>query len=166
MIGKTFGRWTVLEKHDDVYVGIKRKIKRSVYLCKCDCGTMSTVLYLNLISGISKSCGCLKIERIKQTKFKHGKNQKDATYMSWCAMRRRCYGEKTEKYKIYGARGIAIDEKWNDFENFLIDMGERPKGMTLDRIDVNGNYCKQNCRWADAKTQANNKRIKNVKNTI
>lgn len=162
MIGTTFGRWTVLEKQDDVYVGIKRKIKRSAYLCKCNCGTVSTVLCLNLISGISKSCGCLKIQRTKETKFKHGKNQKDATYMSWCAMRRRCYGEKTEKYKIYGARGIVIDERWNDFQNFLTDMGERPKGMTLDRIDVNGNYCKQNCRWADAKTQANNKRIKNV----
>ena len=160
MIGQIFGRWTVLEKADDVIVGKKRKIKRSAYVCLCECGTKTTVIALNLTSKISKSCGCLKSERISKSKFKHGRNQKDPTYLSWSAMRRRCLGQKTLRFKDYGGRGIKIDERWNEFENFLNDMGERPLGMTLDRIDVNGNYEKANCRWADAKTQRNNQRKK------
>jgi hypothetical protein len=75
-------------------------------------------------------------------------------------MLRRCYGKKTQFYKIYGGRGITVCKEWHDFRNFFKDMGKRPKNKTLDRIDPDGNYCPSNCRWATALQQARNKRKK------
>lgn len=80
------------------------------------------------------------------------------TKITWTGMKQRCSNPKSPDYYRYGGRGITFDERWREYKNFLADMGERPKGMTLDRIDVNGNYTKRNCRWADAKTQCNNTR--------
>lgn len=81
-----------------------------------------------------------------------------ATYLSWVAMKQRCLNPHHESYKDYGGRGIEIDSRWMNFDEFIFDMGKRPHGKTLDRIDVNGNYCKENCRWATAKMQSRNRR--------
>lgn len=84
-------------------------------------------------------------------------NKPSATYASWCAMKNRCNREKDISFIRYGGRGITYDSKWNNFKNFLEDMGVRPQNATLDRINSNDNYYKENCRWSTAKEQANNR---------
>lgn len=83
-----------------------------------------------------------------------------ATYRCWADMLRRCYSEKSSSYPNYGGRGVTVCEEWRDFRNFLADMGVRPEGMSLDRIDPEGNYEPGNCRWADRNTQARNTRLR------
>lgn len=88
----------------------------------------------------------------------HGKTR-TPTYSSWCAMKGRCLNPNNHKYKDYGGRGITVCNEWvNSFESFLADMGEKPFGLSIDRLDVNGPYCKSNCKWSTPKEQANNKR--------
>lgn len=88
---------------------------------------------------------------------KHG-HTGSPTYISWIEMRKRCYNPRVIRYPLYGAKGITVCDRWlNSFENFLADMGVKPTGFSLDRVDNNGNYCPENCRWADNKTQSNNK---------
>lgn len=90
---------------------------------------------------------------------RHGYSAKRSpTYNSWTAMRDRCLNSNNRKWPIYGGRGITICRRWDDFENFLADMGERPEGKTLDRISPDGHYDKENCRWATAKEQAETRR--------
>jgi len=85
------------------------------------------------------------------------------TYKTWICMRQRCSNKNATNYSYYGGRGITYDPRWEKFEAFLLDMGERPEGLSIDRINNDGNYCKSNCRWADATTQANNQRPKKLR---
>jgi len=141
----------------------------SQWWCECHCGEWFIARYTHIKSGEIKSCGCRR--RLVATKegrrklFKHGHSLQgsspSSTYQSWRSMVARCTQAKRHDWHHYGGRGIKVCERWLQFENFLADMGERPAGMTLDRVNVNGNYEPSNCRWATNRQQSENKR-KNV----
>lgn len=153
LVGKRFGRRVVLKRAPDRKIGVSKfQIKRA-WVCRCDCGKEQIVSGTTLAQGMGKSCGCL----ISDTHRKHGRYRTE-TYKIWAGMKSRCLRKKHESYKNYGGRGIKVCKRWMKFENFLADMGERPRGLSIDRINVSGNYERKNCRWATAKEQANNKR--------
>lgn len=138
---------------------------RRGWTCACDCGASTTVSTLNLRADKTKSCGCLRREACSaiaiEHNFRHGHNttaHKTPTWNSWNAMLKRCRQPAHTSYSSYGGRGITVCERWLDFRAFLADMGERPDGRTLDRVNVNGNYEPSNCRWATRSEQQRNKR--------
>ncbi len=152
-IGKRFGRLLVLERNGTAKSG------EIIFLCRCDCGNETRSWGTTLRDGTTKSCGCLNREKITKSLTKHGNcSRKRATpeYNSWSAMMARCRNPKCPEFHYYGGRGITVCERWNDFRNFLSDMGQRPEKTTLDRIKVNLNYDPSNCRWATSETQSNN----------
>lgn len=150
LIGLRFGRLII-----DSFHHIQNQ--KAHWLAKCDCGNIVTIPTGHLKNGHTKSCGCLNLEL--HTKHGHAiRNLKDSTYMSWQAMGQRCTNPNNVAFLDYGNRGINVCERWSKFENFLEDMGFRPEGKTLDRIDNSKGYFKKNCRWATPAEQIKNRR--------
>ena len=154
LTGAVFGRLKVIHA-----AGSQRTPNgtvRRMWLCECDCGRTTTVQVANLRSGATRSCGCLREEAMRNANRTHG-NSSSREYGSWRAMRERCTNPNNSHYRMYGGRGIRICERWAVFDNFLMDMGPRPAGTTLDRFpDVDGNYEPANCRWATPAQQSRN----------
>ncbi len=125
--------------------------------CICDCGVTKVIPSIALRRGLVKSCGCKRGEMISAHRTTHGMSR-TPTYETWCKMIARCTKKNAVQYKYYGGRGITVCDRWLSFENFLTDMGVRPEGTSLDRIDNDGNYEPDNCRWATQTEQCNNTR--------
>lgn len=159
LTGKRFGRLVVICRAG------KGKGWQSLWLCRCDCGSFVVVRHSSLTSGNTKSCGCYHRDYTAITHTKHG-HFGDRLYFVWNTMKGRCNNPNNQKYKDYGGRGIKVCDEWaNDFMSFYIwamNNGydpDAPYGVTtIDRIDVNGDYCPDNCQWVDMKTQSQNKR--------
>ena len=159
LVGMKFGRLTVMDRESP-----KSKKAKGLWVCKCECGNVIKVNTSDLKSGNTTSCGCKRKETLRQLRTKHGESN-TRLYNVWSDMKKRCYNTKNVDYKNYGGRGITVCDEWMDFQNFYdwaIANGydeTAPRGQcTIDRINVDGNYEPENCRWVDRYIQMNNKR--------
>jgi hypothetical protein len=157
LTGQKFGRLTVQNFHK------RDKGGRAQWLCKCECGVFRTIEMYNLTTGHTRSCGCLSRERSSERgklRIKHGHTagkKRSRTYSSFMNMITRCHNQRDPSYKNYGAKGITLCKRWrHSFLNFLKDMGERPLGKTIHRINGKRGYSKRNCRWATPAEQQQN----------
>ena len=153
LAGQRFGRLRVIERNPN-------GAKRVMWRCVCDCGREATVRSQHLSSGATQSCGCLTVER-NRGRATHGMSR-TTTHVIWKTMRARCQNPTASGYADYGSRGITVCEAWDSFEVFLADMGERPPGMSIERIDNSKGYAPENCRWATKSEQNRNYSLNRV----
>ena len=162
LTGQRFGKLTVLQRDTSKPIGHDCA---TYWLCKCDCGNECSVPAAHLRKGQTKSCGCMRAIVSSKLHFMHGMSH-TRIHNIWCDMNKRCNNSNASHYEYYGGRGIKVCDRWKSFENFYDDMiGTYSDGLTIDRINVDGNYEPSNCRWITMEDQARNKRT-NIMITI
>ena len=155
IIGQQFGRLAII---DEAPRSEWRNRNRH-YVCLCECGNKKIISWTDLRSGNVNSCGCLKKEKLSARQSTHG-NSKHPLYAIWNCMIHRCENPNMHSYKKYGAKGITVCDRWHTFEHFVADMGERPSmSHSIDRIDGDLGYSKENCRWATHTEQQHNRKM-------